>query len=130
MRQLKDPIARINTLVKSWRATEPDRTFYGHTVTQFEVAAQPVFAVRDEAAELAKRVRANSARRKDVDVAALDLVAKIVNAIKADPAVGENSLLYAAMGYVRKADRYGRKRARPPVVAPPAGDPKPPEPSA
>ena len=86
---------------------------------------QPVFAVREEGAELAKRVRANAARRKDVDAAALALIRNIVNAVKADPQVGEDSLLYAAMGYVRKADqRVGRKRSRMPMMVPPEGDSK------
>ena len=122
-KQSKDPVTRINTLLESWRTMEPGRTFYGHTLPQFETAVQPVFAVREEGAELAKRVRANAAQRKDVDVAAIDLIRNIVHAVKADPAVGENSLLYAAMGYVRRADRSGsRKRGRTPVVAPPEGD--------
>ena len=121
-----DIIGRINTLVESWRTQEPNRTFYGHTLPQFETAVQSVFEVREEGAELAKRVRANSARRKDVDVAATDLIAKIIHSVKADPQVGEDSVLYATLGYVRKADRYGsRKRSRPPMVAPPEGDSKP-----
>ncbi|MEJ1966657.1 MAG: hypothetical protein WDO56_35990 [Gammaproteobacteria bacterium] len=125
LKQSKDPVGRVNTLVESWRTQEPNRTFYGHTLPQFVAAVQPVFAVREEGAELAKRVRANSAKRRDVDVAALDLVRNIVHAVKADPAVGEDSLLYAAMGYVRKTDRSGgRKRARPAVVAAPEGDAK------
>ena len=125
-KQSKDSVGRINTLVESWRTQEPNRSFYGYTLAQFQAAVQPVFAVREEGAELAKRVRANSAKRKDVDAAALDLATKIVHAVKADPQVGEDSLLYVAMGYVRKADRYGRrKRSRPPMMAPPEGDSKP-----
>lgn len=47
-----------------------------------------------------------------VEAAALELTRNVVHAVKADPAVGENSLLYAAMGYVRRADRTnGRKRS-------------------
>jgi hypothetical protein len=123
IKQSKDPVGRINTLVESWRTQEPNRSFYGHTLAQFQAAVQPVFAVREEGAELAKRVRANSARRKDVDVAALDLIRNIVHAVKADPAVGEDGVLYATLGYVRKADRYGgRRRLRPAMVAPPVGD--------
>src|SRR5262245_51528243 len=129
MKKPIDIIGRINTLVESWRTQESNRTFYGLTLPQFETAVQPVFAVRDEGAELAKRVRANSAKRKDVDVAASDLIAKIIHSVKADPQVGEDSVMYATLGYVRKADRYGsRKRLRTPAAAiPPEGDPKPAE---
>jgi hypothetical protein len=127
-KQSKDPVVRIKTLIESWRTQEPNRPFYGHTLPQFEAAVEPVFAVREEGADLAKRVRANSAKRKDVDAAALDLAAKIIHAVKADPEVGEDSVLYATLGYVRKAERYGsRRRLRTPVVAPPEGDAKPAE---
>jgi hypothetical protein len=40
-----------------------------------------------------------------------------VHAVKADPTEGENSPLYAAMGYVRSSDRSGgRRRARVPAL--------------
>ncbi len=121
-----DIVGRVNALVETWRTQEPDRTFYGHTLPQFETAVQPVFAVREEGAELAKRVRANAAKRKDVDVAAGDLVVNIIHSVKADPQMGEDSVMYATLGYVRKGDRYGsRKRSRPPMTAPPEGDSKP-----
>jgi len=128
-KQSKDVVGRINTLVESWRTQEPDRSFYGHSLPQFQAAVQQVFAVREEGAELAKRTVANSAKRRDVDGDAQALIRNIVYAVKADPQVGENSLLYAAMGYVRKADnRAGRKRprarARVVVVPPPEADAK------
>ena len=41
-----------------------------------------------------------------------------MHAVKADPTEGENSPLYAAMGYVRESDRSsGLKRARAPARA-------------
>jgi hypothetical protein len=126
IKQSKSPVPKINTLRESWRTQEPNRSFYGHTLPQFEAAVAEVFAVREEGADLAKRVKANAARRKDVDEAALALIRNIVHAVKADPEVGEDSLLYAAMGYIRKADRGGgRRRVRLPVGAPPEGDSKP-----
>ena len=101
-KQSKDPVGRIKTLIESWRTQERDRSFYGPTLPQFEAAVAPVFVVREEGADLAKRVRADFAKRKDVDA--------------------------AAMGYDRKADRYGgRRRARPSMVASPEGDAKPAE---
>lgn len=125
-RKSKDPVRKINTLIESWRTQEANRSFYGYSLPQFETAVADVFAVRTEGADLVKRARANAARRKDVDAAALDLYRNIVHAVKADPQVGEDSLLYAAMGYVRKADqRVGRRRHRPATVAAPVeGDVK------
>ena len=120
LKQSKGVVGRIKTLAESWRTQEPNRTFYGLSLPQFQAAVQPVFTVREESAELAKRTVANSAKRRDVDGDAQALIRNIVHAIKADPQVGEDSLLYAAMGYVRKADnRAGRKRSRTRVVVPP-----------
>jgi hypothetical protein len=124
-RKSRDPVRRINTLIECWRTQQPDRSFYGYSLPQFEAAVADVFAVRAEGAELAKRTVANSARRKDVDAAAAALFRNIVHAVKADPQVGEDSPMYAAMGYVRKNDqRVGRRRSHAPVVPPPEGDTK------
>lgn len=80
-------IGRVNTLKEAWRTQEPNRVFYGLTRPQFEAAVQPVFAVREEGADLSKRVRANLATRKDADAAATDLVGNIIHSVKADPQV-------------------------------------------
>jgi hypothetical protein len=49
----------------------------------------------------------------------IKLTRNIVHAVKADPTEGENSPLYAAMGYVRASDRSSgltRTRAAPAAV--------------
>ncbi len=124
-RKTKDPVRRINTLIESWRTQEPNRSFYGYSLPQFEAAVADVFAVRAEGADLSRRTVANAARRKDVDAAALDLFRNIVHAVKADPQLGEDSVMYATLGYVRKAEsRAGRRRTRTIAVVPPEDDAK------
>jgi hypothetical protein len=121
----KDPVSKINTLIECWRTQERDRTFYGHSLPQYEAAVAEVFAVRTEGADLEKRTRANSARRKDVDAAALALTRNIVHALKADPELGDDSVMYATLGYVRKTDqRPGRRRRRAQAPPPQQGDTK------
>lgn len=46
----------------------------------------------------------------------MDLVTRIVNAIKADPNEGEDGEVYAALGYVRKGLRAGSRRRPRPVA--------------
>jgi hypothetical protein len=71
-----------------------------------------------EIAETQKRLKSLNAKCKDADTAALQLTKHIVHAVKADPTEGENSPLYAAIGYVRSSDRSsGLKRARVPASA-------------
>jgi hypothetical protein len=43
--------------------------------------------------------------RVTVDSTSLDIVRRIVNAVKSDPQEGEDGELYAAMGFVRRSDR-------------------------
>jgi hypothetical protein len=50
-------------------------------------------------------------RRGNADVVSNAVTLDVVNSIKGDPNFGENSALYAALGYVRKDDRAsGLKR--------------------
>lgn len=70
----------------------------------------PSNSAADEIAGLDKMQRAARAKRKDLRLAAADLTQNVVHAVKADPALGENSTMYAALGYVRKSDRYPRRR--------------------
>ena len=98
--------------------TEPNRSFYGHTLETYQAAVKPGYDVIEELADLETLTRATKAKRKDLHLAVSDLTQNVIHAVKADPAVGENSPMYAALGYVRKHDRYGARRRRRPAVAP------------
>ncbi len=120
----RGPLARIESLIEAWRIFEPNRVLFGMTLTQFQAVVKPAYDVRAELADLAKRTRGTRARKKDIDIDVGDAAQNIVHAIKAEPALGENSAVYVAAGYTRKSDRYvSRKRARKSSVPPaPEGD--------
>jgi hypothetical protein len=68
-------------------------------------------------AETQKRLECLVAKCRDADTAALKVTKNVVHAVKAEPTEGEDSPLYAAMGYVRTSDRSsgltrGRASAR------------------
>jgi len=59
-------------------------------------------------------------KRDDADIASLDSIKLVVNAVKGDPAETANGDLYEAMGYVRDSERssgLSRKRQVPVVAA-------------
>ena len=117
LKSIRDPVDKANSLIEAWRTTQPTRSFYGLTLEAYQAAVKPVHDVDEEIADLEKRTRAAKAKRNDLRLMVTDLTQNVVHAVKADPAVGENSPMYAAMGYVRKNDRYGsRRRSRAPVA--------------
>lgn len=118
------PLLSISAVVDAWSGVSPTKSFFGMTLDQYKEGVKPCWDIRAEIAEVQKRLKSLIAKRKDADAAALKLTKNVVHAVKADPTEGENSPLYAAMGYVRADDRSsGLKRSRVPASAAPAADP-------
>ncbi len=110
------PLMSIGTVTEAWSSVSPTKSFFGMTVDQYKEAVKPCYDIRAEIAETQRRLKSLIAKRNDADAAALKLTKNVVHAVKADPTEGENSPLYAAMGYVRANDRSsGLTRARAPV---------------
>ena len=106
----------VSTVTEAWSSVSPTKSFFGMTLDQYKESVKPSYDLRAEIAETQKRLKSLNAKCKDADAAALQLTKNIVHAVKADPTEGENSPLYAAMGYVRSSDRSsGLKRARVPA---------------
>ena len=104
----------VTTVTDAWSSLCPTKSFFGMTLDQYKEAVKPCYDIRAEIAETRKRLESLTAKCSDADAAALKLTKNVVQAVKADPTEGENSPLYAAMGYVRASDRSsGLKRARP-----------------
>jgi hypothetical protein len=111
--EVNNALVHITRITEAWASAKPEKSFSGLTLEQFKEAVNPIFVTRAEVAENENRVRISVAKRKDADVAALKLAQSIVHAVKADREEGEDSPLYAAMGYVRKSERSsGLKRPR------------------
>ena len=115
----------VSTVADAWSSLCPTKSFFGMTLDQFKEAVKPCADLRVEIAETRKRLMSLTAKCKDADAAALKLTKSIVQSVKADPTEGENSPLYAAMGYVRASDRSsGLKRSRIAVLPPTASESK------
>ena len=120
----KVALERITTLLRVWGTLRANRSFYGMTLEEFALRAKPSLDARAELDAIDERRSATAVRRDVSDVDAMDVIQRIVNAIKADADEGEDGEVYAALGYVRKAHRAnGRRRNSPPAVAAQPGQP-------
>jgi hypothetical protein len=111
-RKARDLAARADRIADSWQRFFPTKTFSGLTLEQFRETVKPCREVRVELARLALQRRTLLFRRRKHDLAGHPVILRIVNAVRADPEVGEDSPMYSAMGYVPRHRRRkpGRKR--------------------
>ena len=119
----KAVLERIMTLLRVWGTLRANRSFYGMTLEEFALRVKPSLDARAELDTIDEHRNATAVRRDVSDVDVMDLIQRIVNAIKADADEGEDGEVYAALGYVRKAHRTnGRRRLSPPAAAEPAAE--------
>ena len=96
---------RIQSFRTSWRGVAPDAQFAGLTFTEFEAAVAPPLTVREEIAALEKALFNKKTEKLLLDVAANELLDLVVNSVRGTPGFGPDSVLYRALGYVRKSER-------------------------
>lgn len=101
----KDNLDRINSVTKAWETLRPAKTFAGFTLTQFKTKIQPSLDARTSITTLEHQMTSALDKRDDADVASLDAIKLVVNAVKGDPAETANGDLYEAMGFVRDSER-------------------------
>jgi hypothetical protein len=102
----RSPAGKLNQIRKVTRAWEdlaPDSVFYGFTLEQFKSVVQPSEATRAEIADLQRRLREAINRRNAADAKSMRVLKFVVNAVKGHQRHGNDSTLYAAMGYVQAA---------------------------
>ena len=110
---------KIQTVITAWDNLAPGATFAGMTLAKFKALVQPSLDARDEVASLESQRPVSLNKRAAADQDTNDTIQMVVNAVKGDPDHGEDSALYAAMGYVRKSDRKtGAHRNVPTPAAP------------
>src|SRR5690349_8733769 len=105
MKMVKNHIKKIGQVTNAWESLAADKSFAGITLAQFKAAVQPALDAQGKV--VAFRNSLVDARTALVDSSrdGHGMALLIVNGVKGDPAHGEDSSLYAAMGYVRKSDR-------------------------
>ena len=108
---------RINEIINAWKTLRPEKTFAGMSLAQFEAKVKPSIDARVTLASLENQVLAVQNQRDDADSKSLAVISLVVNAVKGDPAEGEDGEFYEALGYVRKSERKsGLRRGK--TIAP------------
>lgn len=113
-------VNKLNRVSMAWATLAPATTFGGMTLAQFKARVQPTADLQDKLLSLASESTDTEKRletsAEDSNAAAL----LVVNAVKGDSDHGEDSPLYASMGYVRKSDRRSglSRKAQPANVVP------------
>ena len=101
----KDNKARFDQTAKAWENLARDKSFGGMTLEQFKTAVKPSLDARDAIKVLEDQMTAALNARDDADAISLEKVQRVVKGVAGDPAFGEDSALYEALGYVRKSER-------------------------
>ena len=101
----KDNKAKFDQTVSAWENLARDTAFGGMTLDQFKAVVAATDAARATIKTLEDQMTAAIDAREAADAACLDKVQLVVNGVKGDPAFGEDSALYEAMGYKRKSER-------------------------
>ena len=75
------------------------------TLADFKASVQQSLDARKALREATDQLDVAQNARSDTDAKTMQALLLVVNAIKGDPAHGEDSSLYEACGYVRKSER-------------------------
>jgi hypothetical protein len=101
----KRTIVKLERILNAWNTLAPEGKFGGMDKQQFETFVAASRAARAAIQNLEHQLREAAALREVNDQTALSKAQLVKNGVLADPVNGENSALYEAMGYIRKADR-------------------------
>ena len=110
---------RLTTIVDAWTNLRPTKSFAGMTLAEFELAMAPSIEARHQLRDALALVAKAIVDRDNADRQTMPTLRRVVAAVVADETEGDDSALYAAMGYVRKSDRRSGLTRR---TAAPSGD--------
>jgi hypothetical protein len=96
---------RIGIFQAAWREIAPAASFAGMTLAQFETQTAPLAQSLQRLQALDAQYAAELKARDEADAAARETMRLIANAVRGDPAFGEDSQLYRAMGFVPLSER-------------------------
>lgn len=96
---------RIGIFTAAWREIAPEASFAGMTLAEFETSTAGVAESALRMQALKAQVSAEIRTGTEADAAARIAMRKVANAVRGEPAYGENSQLYRAMGFVPLAER-------------------------
>jgi hypothetical protein len=105
-------LQHIRRVTRAWEDFAAGSVFYGHTLAQFKAAVRASEETRALIEDLQRRLRVAIHYRNVADAKSMRLCADVANGVKGDPDHGDDSVLYAAMGYARWSVRYRRRRKK------------------
>jgi hypothetical protein len=101
-------LAAFKRIVSAWERLRPDMSFGGMTLEQFKAAVQPSLDKRVAVEDARVLLRGLIRGRDAADRRSWRLSRRVVHSVLGTPGEGEDSLLYAAMGYVPWSVRHGK----------------------
>ena len=109
---------RIAIFQAAWREIAPAASFAGMTLAEFETNTAPLTQSLQRLQVLDAQYAAELKTRDEADAAARETLRIVANAVRGNPAYGEDSALYRAMGFVPLSERQsGLTRKAPPPPA-------------
>jgi hypothetical protein len=91
--------------MRAWREFAADVSFSGMTLEEFEEGTAKVVTVREEIEKVRVYLAGLLGQRAMADEDLRKKLMLVTNATRGDPAYGEDSPLYRAMGYVPRSER-------------------------
>ena len=105
-----EKLQQIRKVMRAWEDYAADGVFYGHTLEQFKAAVRASEETRALIDDLERRLRVAIHDRNVADAKSMVLCADVVNGVKGHRRHGQDSAVYAAMGYRRASVRRRRGR--------------------
>lgn len=96
---------RIAKVLDAWSNLRPAKSFAGLTLDEFKAALKASLDAREAVTAAETSYTAAIVKRDNADLAARQLLTRVIAGVIADKDEGDNGELYKAMGYVRRAER-------------------------
>lgn len=110
---------RVGIFTAAWREIAPEGNFAGMTLAAFETKTVALAQSVQRLQALDAQYAAELKTRAEADAEAREAMRIVANSVRGDPAYGEDSALYRAMGFVPLSERQSgltRKTAKVPAV--------------
>jgi len=122
---LKNPtriVRKVDEVITAWETLSPTSNFAGMTLAEFKTAVESSKTERIRTAELEAELAGAAGRRALADLSTNEKLKLVVAAVKGDPAHGENSALYRAMGYIPLGERASGLTRKVAAIDAPSGN--------
>src|SRR5262245_30177238 len=103
---------RLLRAIKAWTALRSKKSFSGFTLESFKAAIGPSLEIRQQLTQVDERRVTLIDARSDADVVSAKALRRLIHGVIADADEGEDSELYAELGYMPRKARNAVQSAR------------------